>query len=340
MRTSRIKVSPALGPSIYHCMSRTVNGAFLFDDVAKETLRKQLRQIADYCGVKILTYALLSNHFHILVRVPEAEPISDAELLRRFTVLYPKPSRYQQASIIAITAWMQADAPEAEAWRKQQLALMGDVSAFMKLLKQRFSVWYNRTHNRYGTLWSERFKSVLIEPKDKVVQIMAAYIDLNAVRARLVGDPKDYRFCGYGEAVAGGTAARAGLIAAVAAAPETGATGPVWESVQADYRQTLYGIGSSARPGEGTLAPEDLKKVVEAKGRLPVATVLRCRIRHFSDGAVLGSRAFVAAHLADYRAKTGRRRNSPPKDFPALADWGADLSTLRGLRSPALVGIT
>ena len=110
--------------------------------------------------------------------------------------------------------------------------------------------------------------------------------------------------------------------------------------MQADYRQTLYGIGSSARPGEGTLAPEDLKKVIEAKGRLPVATVLRCRIRHFSDGAVLGSRAFVAAHLADYRAKTGRRRNSPPKDFPALADWGADLSTLRGLRGPALVGIT
>ncbi|TAG32591.1 MAG: hypothetical protein EAZ36_02000, partial [Verrucomicrobia bacterium] len=50
--------------------------------------------------------------------------------------------------------WLKTNAPEGITWRKRQLALMGDVSAFMKLLKQRFSIWFNRTHNRYGTLWS------------------------------------------------------------------------------------------------------------------------------------------------------------------------------------------
>jgi putative transposase len=72
--------------------------------------------------------------------------------------------------------------------------------------------------------------------------------------------------------------------------------------------------------------------VVRANGRLPRATVLRCRIRHFTDGAVLGTQAFVTEHLAAYRERTGRRRNSPPKPLPAFTDWGGDFATLRGLR--------
>ena len=74
---------------------------------------------------------------------------------------------------------------------------MGDVSEYIKTVKQRFSVWYNRNNRRYGTLWADRFKSVLVEGKGNPLQTMAAYIDLNPVRAGLVEDPKDYRFCGY-----------------------------------------------------------------------------------------------------------------------------------------------
>ncbi len=317
-------------------MTRTVNGAFLFDDHAKDTLRRQIWQIADFCGVNVLTYAILSNHFHVLVRIPQAAPISDAELLRRYSILYPKPTPFQLAKLEVIQGWLRSGDPEGEAWRKRQLALMGDVSQFMKLLKQRFSIWFNKTHQRFGTLWSERFKSVLVEPNDKVVETIAAYIDLNAVRATLVSDPKDYRFCGYGEAVAGGTAARAGLCQIFT--DELGGecpSVPSWDSAQAAYRLTLFGIGAEARPGEGTLTQEQLKQVVKEKGRLPVAEVLRCRIRHFTDGAVIGGKAFVAHHLAAYREKTGRRRDSDPVPLPPLADWGTELLSLRGLRRDA-----
>jgi putative transposase len=327
MRTARIKIPSSDRPSVYHCMTRTVNGAFLLDDVAKETLRKQLWLLADYCGVEILTYALMSNHFHVLLRVPKAADIPDAELLRRYSVLYPRPTRFQQARLEVVLSWLKSGDPEGEAWRKRQLAMMGDVSQFMKLLKQRFSVWFNRTHNRYGTLWSERFKSVLVEGEGKILETMAAYIDLNAVRAGLVSDPKDYRFCGYGEAVAGGTKAQAGLRAILG-----GEIIPAWDQAQADYRLTLFGVGSGTRPGESTVSATELDKVVKAKGRLPRATVLRCRIRHFTDGAVIGTRAFVAEQLAGYRERTGRRRNSSPKPLPAFTDWGGDFATLRGLR--------
>jgi hypothetical protein len=203
MRQARIKVAAEAGEAVYHCLSRTVNGEQLFDDPAKEILRRQFWQVAEYCGVEILTYAILSNHFHVLVRVPQTRALSEGELLRRYQVLYPRPTRYQTARLEVIRRGLPANGPEAQMWRRRQLALMGDVSSFMKLVKQRFSIWYNRSHRRFGTLWSERFKSVLVEPQARVLRAVAAYIDLNAVRAGLVGDPKDYRFCGYAEAVAG-----------------------------------------------------------------------------------------------------------------------------------------
>ncbi|MEN9840327.1 MAG: hypothetical protein RL376_127 [Verrucomicrobiota bacterium] len=330
MRCARIKASTETGHSIYHVLSRTVNGAFLLDDPAKETLRRQLWQVADYCGLEILTFALMSNHFHVLVRVPQSTPIPDSELLRRYQVLYPKPTRFQEARLEVVQSWLTSGDPEGVTWRKRQLALMGDVSQFMKLLKQRFSVWFNRTHNRYGTLWAERFKSVLVEPKDKVVETIAAYIDLNAVRAGLVTDPKDYRFCGYSEAVAGGTKARLGLSKILSGESSIG-----WEQAQAMYRLTLFGVGAAARPGEGTVSQEQLETVVKNNGRLPKHVVLRCRLRHFTDGAVIGGQTFVAEHLAAYSTHTGRRRKSAPKALPSLTDWGVDLLTLRGLRHKA-----
>ncbi|MBM3855939.1 MAG: transposase, partial [Verrucomicrobia bacterium] len=99
MRQARIKLPATEAEACYHCTSRTVNRERLFDDTAREVLRRQLWQVADYCGVQVLTYAVLSNHFHVLVRVPKEEPVSDAELLRRFNVLYPRPTRYQSARL-------------------------------------------------------------------------------------------------------------------------------------------------------------------------------------------------------------------------------------------------
>jgi hypothetical protein len=96
--------------------------------------------------------------------------------------------------------------------RQRMVTRMGDISVFMQEFKQRFSRWYNRHHQRDGTLWSERFRSVLLEDQPATVEAVAAYIDLNPVRAGIVADPKDYRFCGYAAAVAGNKLARQGLM--------------------------------------------------------------------------------------------------------------------------------
>ena len=329
MRTARVKLSPAETEAVYHCMTRTVNGERLFDDTAKETLRKHLWLIADYCGVQILTYALLSNHFHVLIKIPQlTTPPTDAELLRRYAILYPKPTKYQTAQLDVIKTQLETGGPEATRWRTRQLALMGDVSAFMKLVKQRFATWYNKTHRRYGTLWAERFKSVLVEPKDRVIETMALYIDLNCVRAGLAQDPKDYRFCGYGEAVAASSEnhpARRGLAAIC---------GPhrPWTEVHAHYREALFGTGSGPKANAPAITPEAFENVLKQKGRLPLSTVLRCRVRYFTDGVVLGSQAYVQQNLSAYAQRHRRREKSTPRPLKPIADWG-DLTTLRGLRN-------
>lgn len=279
--------------------------------------------MAEYCGVQILTFAILSNHFHVLVRVPKVEPIPDRELWRRYAVLDPKPTKYQVGRLEVIEAQLRSGDLAGVAWRNRQLALMGDLSPFMKLVKQRFSTWFNRSYGRYGTLWSERFKSVLVEAKSGVLRTIAAYIDLNAVRAGLVSDPKDYRFCGYGEAVAGQVKAQRGL-GVVAARRD-------WNEVQAWYREILFGRGAQAKPGRAALPRVAFDEIVAKRGKLPLSSVLLCRVRYFSDGAVLGSRAFVQTHLATYQKLTGLRSRTSPREIPKVAD-GGDLMTLRGLR--------
>ncbi|MFT4901596.1 MAG: putative transposase [Lentimonas sp.] len=322
MRRRRIKVGGST--AVYHCMTRTVNGERLLDDRAKEVLRKQVWQVADFSGVEVLTYCIMSNHFHVLVRVPEPVSVSDAELLRRYLVLYPKPTKYQEASIAQVSLTLAAGGEEAERVRRQLLARMADVSEFMKTLKQRFSIWYNRLHERYGTLWAERFKSVLVEGQGNPLQTMAAYIDLNPVRAGLVKDPKDYRFSGYGEAVAGLELALQGLQVVW---HEGFGVHDTASALQA-HRKYLYTKGSNDR----SIPQEEVLRVLDKENAiLPQAVVLRCRVRYFTDGAIFGTKDFVEGFVGACQLERGRKR--PPKAHALKgADWG-DLTVIQGLRT-------
>ncbi|WP_217175518.1 transposase [Coraliomargarita akajimensis] len=317
--------------AVYHCMTRTVNGERIFKSRDQEVLRKMIWQVADFCGVEVLTYCVMANHFHVLVRVPERSMVRDSELMRRYRVLYPKPTKYQAASAVVMEATLAKGGEEAEAIRSRLLTRMSDVSEYMKAVKQRFSVWYNRTHNRYGTLWAERFKSVLVEDKGAALQTMAAYIDLNPVRAGVVDDPKDYRFCGYAEAVAGNEVARAGLLTVWSDyLGVSGAESMADEALKA-HRMLLFGKGADPWLVKGQRIDEAQGvQVLEASGELPKSTVLRCRVRYFSDGAILGSAEFVRGFTEQWKRQ--RQRKHPPKVHPLKGtDWG-DLAVIQGLR--------
>jgi REP element-mobilizing transposase RayT len=308
-----------------------VNGELLFKDREKEVLRKMIWQVADFSGVDVLTYCIMGNHFHVLVRVSSGRAVSNKELLRRFKLLYPKPTKHQEATVEGMERTLNAGGEEADLVCRKLLARMSDVSEFMKAIKQRFSVWYNRSHSRYGTLWAERFKSVLVEGKGNPLQTMAAYIDLNPVRAGIVDDPKDYRFCGYSEAVAGDSSAKTGLRAIWAAYADGSLRGrSSMEDALKMHRQLIFGK-RSAEPGLPAVKREKTLKILEQRDAfLPRAELLRCRVRYFTDGAIPGSAEYVRGFSAIWQLERGRKY--PPKANPMIGtDWG-DLSVIQGLR--------
>jgi REP element-mobilizing transposase RayT len=198
-------------PAIYHCISRVNERKFLLLEPEREHFTRLLRAYEAFCRVRVLTFCVMSNHFHILLEVPErpAEEPSDEQLLRHLHTLYA-PARVAEFRARLRELRAQGNHAGAERLRQTFLRRMWDLSAFMQGLKQRFAQWYNRREHREGHLWSGRFKSVLVED-GHAARVMAAYIDLNPVRAGIVQRPENYRWSGYGQAVAGLQTAREGL---------------------------------------------------------------------------------------------------------------------------------
>ena len=77
-------------PAIYHCVSRVVDRRFVLGDAEKEQFVEYMRAYEAFGHLRVLTYCVMSNHFHILVEVPErpAQDPGDEELLRHLKVLY------------------------------------------------------------------------------------------------------------------------------------------------------------------------------------------------------------------------------------------------------------
>lgn len=317
MRSPRIKLTGQ--PAVYHCISRIVGGQFLLNDLEKEHLRLLLWLLADFCGVQIITYCLMSNHFHVLVRILSTEPPSDEELLRRARRFYGQKS----FQVRRLEAEIEQHGAISDKQRRRLVRRMNDLSIFMKELKQGFSVWFNRKYGRFGTLWAERFKSVLIEDEPSSVQKVAAYIDLNAIRAGLVSDPKDYRFCGYAQALGEGGLAQEGLASCL--------PGESWSEKMEHYRKYLFCESAVAgHSDKQTLSKEELQAKLSAGETLTVSEVLRMKVRYLTAGAVLGSQAFVEEVFGLFRAHFGKGRKDGARAMKG-ADWGG-MMVLRALR--------
>jgi putative transposase len=328
MRSARIKEA---GGAYYHVISRVIERRMIMDQNEQERLRKTMRAIEAFSGVQILAFTILSNHFHVLLHVPDRIDVSDEELIRRLAFIYD-PTLVDHVNEHLQTYRKDNQNFAADELKRKYTYRMYDLSEFMKTLKQRISQSYNCRHARNGTLWEGRFKSMLIQGSYGSLAAVAAYIDLNAVRAGIVGDPKDYRFCGYSEAVAGQAQARAGL----AVVMESLGQGSDWDSVSAKYRELLYITGQqlpsapgSNPPRKAGFDPQAVRQVLQANGKLPLPELLHCRVRYFSDGLVLGTKSFVEDVFSRHRHEFGQKRTSGAR---VMQGGFTDLFTARRLR--------
>ena len=343
-------------PVIYHCISRVVGRDFVLEVDEREHFRMLMRMCEKFTGCRVLSYCLMSNHFHLLLEVPPLPEggISDQELLERLGVFYGEVQvaeivkEMEDAAVVRargefemppvdemgvpltpaeelLLAQQQA-ARRVEQIRSRFTRRMHDLSEFMKSLLERFTKWFNRMHSRTGTLWEDRFRSVIVE-SGVAARTMAAYIDLNPVRAGMVQDPADYRWSSYGEAVGGGKKgngkkAREGLVRAYFCDQGVGFDSGKWLEVSRLYRR-LMGLALGRKPGRSDVVGKgnglgqstmNTAEMLESKDNgtvlkdLGMAKMLRCRVRYFTDGAVIGSKEFVNEAFANARERFGPKR--------------------------------
>ena len=334
-------------PAVYHCVSRTVDRRRVLGAEEKEKFVEYLRAYEAFCMVRVLTHCVMGNHIHILVEVPEApedrgQSWSDDEFLRHLTKLY-YGDRYRAIERELKHLRKQGRDSEAGELRDMFFVRMWDLSQFMKTLKQRFTQWFNRKHSRDGYLWSDRFRSVLVE-SGHAARIVAAYIDLNAVRAGIVESPEDYRWCGYAEAVGGLRRAREGLWLVVL--DQLGAhfgdklavrQAAKWSEAAKLYRRLLFMDGEESerdrKKGRAGIAAEKVARVLAQGGELSEAEMLRCRMKHFADGGVVGTEGFVDRVFAMAASRFGPTRRSGARK---ILNAATPLHTLRGVRKDAI----
>jgi hypothetical protein len=217
--------------------------------------------------------------------VPKPIALSDDELIARYRLLYPhRPKRVED-----VERALRNGGPPAEQMRLRLQARMHDVSQFLKELKQRFTMWFNARHKLFGTIWDGRFKSILVENDTSVLRTVAAYIDLNPLRARLTARPEAYRWCGMGAAERGDPLAQAGFM--------TLTRMKSWEAATKVYRQYVYdaGLRQVKDKPHGLLNAQDPEIV-------PESSLLR-KQRWISEGWILGSRPFVRKNFDSYIAR-------------------------------------
>jgi putative transposase len=131
-------------------------------------------------AVTVYGFSLMGNHFHLLVKMIPEDRFSDEAVKERLELFYgEKKAAIGEGQLPLI---------------REKLA---SLSEFVREIKVNFTRFYNKRHGRRGYFWGDRFKSVIVEKGETLINCLA-YIDLNPVRAGIVNKPEDYRWNSLG----------------------------------------------------------------------------------------------------------------------------------------------
>lgn len=292
MRQGRLKLD--YEDTWYHCYNRIAGmpGEFPFRDAEKEQFIRILKRVSTLYTIRIVSYQVMSNHFHLLLKAPAAEP-SPEETCRRYHVFHRGKHT------------MEPDSPACRIWQ----ARCRDVSWFMRHLQHLFTAWYNRTRSsrRRGSLWADRFKNTILEDGFAVWSCWK-YIENNPVRAGLVKNCADYRFCSFGLWHQAGRHPFEDHV----------------NEAMLPVMQGLFGIGSMSEV-RGRLDQALAEKAEHESIKAGFTTTVQRRVRHWTSGLVIGSELFVREVMSRYRnaddVHRHRLASSPRHAGPRLHVW-------------------
>ena len=260
--------------AVYHIMSRTALDGFPLGDVEKDFMLDLIRRYSALYFVEILGFCLMGNHFHILVRMFPEHKYTDEDIQKRYESFYGDGSIF------------------AAGWIPSLREKLSNLSEFVKEIKQSFSRYYNKRHHRRGTLWGERFKSLIVEKGETLINCLA-YIDLNPMRAGIVERPEDYRWNSIGYHIQTGNKDR--LFVLDFGLKEFGVVNT--EERLKRYRRYVYEAGALDHPGKGQARVIDNEIVEhERENDFEINRMqrFRYRTRYFTDSGIIGTKEFVS----------------------------------------------
>ena len=305
-RTRRLKIMGEC--CYYHLVSRTVGQEFYLGDTEKERLLNIIKYYSGMYFVKVIGFCLMSNHFHLLIKSEPEHLYPDEEIVYRLKKYMPGLEESSLKDEVKI----------ARARGK-----LGDISEYMRSIKQTFSRWYNKTNERTGYFWGDRFKSIWLQDGKSLLTCLA-YIDLNPIRANLVNVPEDYRWCGISYRVCGNNINN--FLSFDGVFEDDGNSSP--DIMLRDYRYLVYKWGNIKRLSlsdiESGKTEDTRPKITDdiysqelARGfRISTPELLLKRVRYFSDGLVVGSKIFIknayARFSKDVILKKDRKAHKTP----------------------------
>ena len=193
-RARKLQVSLADTP-YYHLISRCVRKAFLCGKTKNKSFENRRQWLVDRIeflastfAIDICAYAVMSNHYHLVIKVNSSRDWSDKQVLSAWAGLYKLPmlsERFMKGEFMSKGELIVIDQLASE-YRKRLM----DLSWFMKCLNEHIAHMANREDNCTGCFWEGRFKSQALLDERALLTCMA-YVDLNPIRAAMVRTPED-----------------------------------------------------------------------------------------------------------------------------------------------------
>ncbi|MBU2550708.1 MAG: hypothetical protein KKB20_20030 [Proteobacteria bacterium] len=260
----------------YHCISRCVRGAYLggvdpytgqSQDHRKGWVQARLQELAALFGIEVITYAVMSNHLHVMLRTrPDlVEGWSAEDTVRRWLTLAPKDhaedGRPKAPSRTAIKAL--AGKPK----RLDEIrSRLGSVSWFMRSLNEFLSRTANREDGCKGRFWEGRFKcQVLLD--DAALLACMAFVDLNPVRSGLADTPEQSEYTGLYDRIQDRASGPDATWLCPIGVEESGGLRGVLPLNLDEYLSLMDWTGREIRLGTRGEIPAELSDIL---GRLPI----------------------------------------------------------------------
>jgi putative transposase len=289
-RLARVKAENC--GAYYHLCGRVagVIGDYPLDDKrVRRRIVEFIRLFAKVYCCRVMGFCIMGNHYHLVVQMDSPRSMTRKELRARASILYKEE---------LLDGWL------ASSWVRFESRIF-DVSELMRSLQSKIARWFNFTHNRRGRFWADRFKSVLLEDEKAMFDCLL-YVELNAVRAGLVKRPEEFDGSSLYYRELKDDKWMAPIIEI--------ANRPRRADALRDYKSCIYYRGSV--PTRETQAAISKRLLAEEELRgFAVEGLFGKRIRHFTDGVVIGSEEFVKNKLTKLReaGQYLRRKNPVPQ---------------------------